>query len=54
MAGKMMDPVCKIEVDADEARTKGLVFTHGGQEYFFSSSDCCRRFRENPESYTQK
>jgi YHS domain-containing protein len=45
------DPVCGMTLDADEARSKGLVMTYEGTEYAFCGKGCLLEFREDPERY---
>lgn len=45
---KVTDPVCGNEIQFDDSlpRTE-----HGDWVYFFCSSDCRRRFLENPDQF---
>lgn len=45
------DPVCGMTVDADAARTAGLVSHHGGTERFFCGRGCKLEFDEDPARY---
>lgn len=42
-----IDPVCGVQVDADEA----VVTTYESQPYYFCSDDCRQEFLEAPEDY---
>lgn len=42
------DPVCYAPVDEDEAQ---FTSRHKGQEYYFCSGFCKRKFDENPGRY---
>lgn len=48
-AGKALDPVCGMTVDVETARSKGLVFTYKGQDYYFCGKGCRLDFEEEPE-----
>ena len=42
------DPVCKMQVDLDEAVAQVI---HADRTYFFCSEDCAELFRARPEDY---
>jgi len=46
-----IDPVCGMKVDPDNAAGS---FEHQGKTYYFCSTHCLHRFRENPESFLNK
>ncbi|HKY45038.1 MAG TPA: YHS domain-containing protein, partial [Pyrinomonadaceae bacterium] len=46
-----LDPVCGMTVDPDRAAGS---FEYKGQTYYFCSTHCLHRFRENPESFLNK
>ncbi len=45
------DPVCRMSVDLEQARAKGLVSQHAGREYGFRSAGCQREFEKDPQRY---
>ena len=46
-----IDPVCGMKVDPDNAAGS---FEYQGKTYYFCSTHCLHRFRENPESFLNK
>ena len=46
-----LDPVCGMTVDPDRAAGS---FEYKGKTYYFCSTHCLHRFRENPESFLNK
>jgi YHS domain-containing protein len=42
------DPVCKMQVDLDEAATEVI---YADRTYYFCSEDCAELFRVRPEDY---
>src|SRR5215203_2683141 len=46
-----IDPVCGMSVDPDHAAGS---FEYQGNTYYFCSTHCLHRFRENPESFLTK
>jgi Cu+-exporting ATPase len=42
------DPVCKMQVDLDEAATEVV---YADRTYYFCSEDCAELFRMRPEDY---
>ncbi len=51
MGERVVDPVCRMTVDLDHARAKGLVSPHAGSEYGFCSPGCKRAFERDPQRY---
>jgi YHS domain-containing protein len=43
----LIDPVCGMQVDEDEAVTA----TYEGENYYFCCDECRDEFREAPEEY---
>lgn len=50
-ASAVIDPVCGMKVDPDNAAGS---FEYQGTTYYFCSTHCLHRFRENPESFLNK
>jgi YHS domain-containing protein len=50
----VVDPVCGMTVDVDQAEVAGLTVTHGGRVYAFCGYGCMRAFQEEPEAYAAK
>ena len=50
-ASTVVDPVCGMKVDPDNAAGS---FEYQGKTYYFCSTHCLHRFRENPESFLNK
>lgn len=46
-----IDPVCGMTVDRETQRSKGLVSTYEGREYFFCGKGCKLDFDEDPAQY---
>ena len=46
-----LDPVCGMTVDPDRAAG---AYEYKGQTYYFCSTHCLHRFRDNPESFLNK
>jgi YHS domain-containing protein len=46
-----LDPVCGMTVDRETQRSKGLVSTYEGHEYFFCGRGCKLDFDEDPARY---
>lgn len=42
------DPVCGMQVDDQNASAKSQ---HQGKNYYFCSTDCKRKFEQQPEQY---
>ena len=51
---KILDPICDMIVDLDEAGTDGLTVEHAGRDYGFCSSGCRQRFSKDPSRYVLK
>jgi YHS domain-containing protein len=51
---RVLDPVCGMAVDVDNADADGLTLEHEGRTYAFCRSGCLRAFREDPEAYAAK
>ena len=45
------DPVCGMTVDIEQAKGRGLAFTHEGREYVFCGKGCLLEFRDDPERF---
>ena len=50
-ASAVIDPVCGMKVDPDNAAGS---FDYQGTTYYFCSTHCLHRFRQNPESFLNK
>jgi P-type Cu+ transporter len=46
----VMDPICRMEIDSDQAVGKT---EHNGQTFYFCSEACQKQFQKNPEHYIQ-
>lgn len=46
-----IDPVCKMEVNEDEAAAKT---EHEGKTYYFCAVMCKEKFEKEPEKYLEK
>lgn len=53
-SGKILDPLCDMIVDLDEAREGGLTLEYGEREYGFCSGGCQQKFAKNPNAYIPK
>jgi YHS domain-containing protein len=53
-SGKILDPICDMIVDLDEARDEGLILEYGEREYGFCSAGCQQKFAKNPNAYIPK
>lgn len=51
MTQQVTDPVCRMTVDLEEARTKGLVSQHAGTDYAFCGAGCKRAFDRDPQRF---
>jgi YHS domain-containing protein len=47
----LIDPVCGMRVDVEEAEAAGLLIEHEGRTYGFCRAGCRRAFLEEPETY---
>jgi membrane fusion protein, copper/silver efflux system len=45
------DPVCRMNIDEDRARTEGNIREYKGKNYFFCSPECMDEFGKDPERY---
>ncbi len=45
------DVVCGMEIDRQQAETKGLTSQQQGQTYYFCSPGCKKRFEAHPQQY---
>jgi YHS domain-containing protein len=53
-SAKILDPICDMIVDLDEAREQGLTLEYGGREYGFCSAGCQQKFAKSPQAYMPK
>jgi len=51
MSDKYIDPVCDMEITAEEAACKS---EYKGQTYYFCSNGCKKSFDKEPEKYLGK
>lgn len=51
MARKVVDPVCKMEVDPEKAPAKA---EYKGRTYYFCAPRCKDAFVKNPERYLEE
>ena len=51
MSNKYIDPVCDMEITAEEAAGKS---EYKGQTYYFCSNGCKKSFDKEPEKYIGK
>ena len=49
-----IDPVCGMEVDAEEALAPQYVSEYRGKNYYFCADSCKESFDRNPEKFTGK
>lgn len=54
MAKTSLDPVCRITVDEELARSAGLVSKYQGRTYFFVSKECKAQFDQDPAAYANR
>ena len=54
MIVQMLDPVCDMIVDLDEAREAGLTMEVGEREYAFCGEGCLKTFAKSRERYIPK
>ncbi len=45
------DPVCGMQVDPEQAKTKELAAEHDGTTYYFCGKGCMLDFKDDPEPY---
>jgi P-type Cu+ transporter len=48
---EVLDPVCGMTVDPEQAESKGLSAEHDGTTYYFCGRGCMLDFQEDPERY---
>ena len=53
-SAEILDAVCDMIVDLDEARDRGLTLEHETREYGFCSPSCQVKFAKNPKMYVSK
>ena len=46
------DLVCGMDVDEQEATSRGLTSQYEGQTYYFCAPGCKKQFDQNPQQYT--
>ncbi|HEV2010500.1 MAG TPA: hypothetical protein VGS17_05675 [Candidatus Limnocylindria bacterium] len=51
---KMLDPVCDMIVELDEARDQGLTMEMGDRQYAFCAQGCLVKFAKSPQLYIPK
>lgn len=51
---KLLDPVCGMSVDVDQAETDGLLLEYDGRTYAFCRTGCRRAFLEEPATFAAK
>jgi len=49
-----IDPICGMEVDAEEAMALRLVSEYRGKHYYFCADSCKESFDQNPEKFVGK
>jgi len=49
-----VDPVCGMQVNQQEAESKGRTGQYGGKSFYFCSDDCKQTFDKAPEQYARK
>lgn len=50
-AGPVIDPVCGMTVEPDEARSQGLHSSYQNVDYYFCARGCKLDFDEDPSRY---
>ena len=45
------DPVCGMQVSEQQAAGQSQ---HAGQTYYFCSTECKRKFEQNPQQYARR
>ncbi len=48
------DVVCGMQVDEQEARSKGLTSEYQGETYYFCAPGCKQEFDKNPQRFAGK
>ncbi|HEY6202566.1 MAG TPA: hypothetical protein VI056_05945 [Candidatus Limnocylindria bacterium] len=51
---KLLDPVCDMVVDLEDAREHGLTLELPDREYAFCGHGCLTKFAKSPETYKSK
>jgi YHS domain-containing protein len=51
---RIIDPVCDMIVDVEEARDKGLTIERPEREYAFCAQGCLLKFAKSPNTYIPK
>ena len=51
---KLLDPICDMIVDVDEARDQGLTLELTDREYAFCSQSCLVKFSKSPAQFIPK
>jgi YHS domain-containing protein len=51
---KILDPVCDMIVDLEEARDAGLTLEYGEREFGFCAAGCQAKFAKRPPDYIPK
>jgi YHS domain-containing protein len=54
MTNKIIDPVCDMIVDVDEAHEQGLTLEFPEREYAFCAAGCQSKFAKAPTAYVPK
>ncbi len=49
-----IDPVCGMEVDAEEAMALRYISEYKGKNYYFCADSCKQSFDKNPEKFIGK
>jgi len=48
------DLVCGMQVDEQQATSRGLTSEHQGQSYYFCSAQCKQQFDREPQRYADQ
>ena len=51
MTEKVIDPVCRMEIDESEAKATSV---YKGKTYYFCSESCKEQFDKKPEKYSEE
>jgi len=51
MTEKVIDPICRMEIDESEARATSV---YKGKTYYFCSESCKEQFDKKPEKYSEE
>ncbi len=49
--GEFVDPVCRMSVSPETAAGK---YEYGGETYYFCSTGCLNKFKQNPQKFLEK